>query len=95
MASVHARFWLGEVKPCTGSYAAPDAEESTIVEGAIVRLNAVQGDPFGAATPFGRLDMSILNPEAAKVFVHAPYGQEFDVILIPRNQKENVDTPPG
>jgi hypothetical protein len=43
----------------------------------------VQGEPFGAYTPSGKLDMFIVNPSAAKVFFAARIGQEFDIILSP------------
>ncbi len=34
-------------------------------------LSASQGEPFGSATPSGSIKMTIVNPEAQKVFVDA------------------------
>ena len=80
---IHARFRLDRVTPMGGSYKAPGEQEAKAVEGAYVELNAVQGEPFGSATPSGSLRMGIVNPSAAKVFLDAHTGQEFDCFLSP------------
>jgi len=51
------------------------------IEGLRVKLQPVQGEPFGSATPSGQLEMVIANPEAAAVFSEADLGQEFDVLF--------------
>lgn len=66
-----------------GYYKAPGEEEAKLVEGAYVQLGAVQGEPFGSATPSGDLKMGIVNPGAAQVFHEAPLGQEFDILISP------------
>ena len=66
-----------------GYYKAPGEQEAKHVEGAYVTLRAVQGEPFGSATPSGDIHMGIVNPTAAKVFHEARIGQEFDVIFSP------------
>lgn len=80
---VHARFRLDQVNRGQGYYKAPGEEEAKLVEAAHVVLGAVQGEPFGAYTPSGKLDMFIVNPPAAQVFFDAPIGQEFDLLLSP------------
>lgn len=77
MTQVHARFRLYE-----------DARASAYMGGgyvsaARVKLSAVQGDPFGTATPQGNIEMLIANPEAVALFRDAPLGAEFDVIFSP------------
>ena len=72
---VHARFKLYE-----------DARASSYsgggyVSAARVKLSAVQGPPFGTATPQGQIDMLIANPEAVALFRDAPLGSEFDVVF--------------
>lgn len=72
---VHARFKLYE-----------DARAQAYSGGGYVpaqrvKLSAVQGEPFGTATPQGTIDMLIANPDAAKVFREAPLGAEFDVVF--------------
>jgi hypothetical protein len=52
-----------------------------------VKLAAVQGEPFGPATPQGSLDMLIVNPAAAAVFHEAKIGQMFD-LLFTRHDEE-------
>jgi hypothetical protein len=81
---VHARFYLNSVTRGQGYYKAPGEEEAKSVESAQVTLNAVKGEPFGAYTPSGRLDMFIVNPSAARVFFDADIGQEFDILFTPR-----------
>lgn len=72
---VHARFKLYE-----------DARASAYmgngyVSAARVKLSAVQGSPFGTATPQGNIEMLIANPDAVALFRDAPLGAEFDVIF--------------
>lgn len=81
LMKVHARFYLNSVTRGQGYYKAPGEEEAKVVESAQITLNAVKGEPFGAYTPSGRLDMFIVNPTAAQVFFDARIGQEFDMIL--------------
>lgn len=82
--NVHARFRLDKVDRSQGWYKAPGStEEAQPVEAAYIHLNAVQGEPFGAATPSGRIEMLIVNPASAKVFFDAPIRQEFDLIISP------------
>jgi hypothetical protein len=71
-----------------GYYKAPDEQESKLVEGSYVELGAVQGEPFGSATPSGDLKMGIVNPAASKVFFEAPIGQEFDILISPVKKAE-------
>ncbi|MGH2478513.1 MAG: hypothetical protein ACRDHW_02510 [Ktedonobacteraceae bacterium] len=61
--------------------------EWEVVEAARVKLGAVQGEPFGSATPSGSLDMVIVNPAALKIFREAKLGQEFDVLFSPVEAK--------
>ncbi len=79
--NIHARFYLTSVNRGQGYYKAPGEEEEKYVQSASVTLNAVKGEPFGAYTPFGRLDMFIVNPSAAQVFFDTPIGTEFDIVL--------------
>lgn len=81
MSQVHARFRLNNVNRMQAYYKAPGEEESKLVEGAYVTLFPVQGEPFGNATPSGKLDMGIVNPPAAQVFLDAPIGTEFDILI--------------
>jgi len=74
---VHARFKLYE-----------DARAQTYSSGgyvpaARVKFSAVQGEPFGTATPQGTIEMLIVNPDAFKMFHDAELGQEFDVLFSP------------
>lgn len=80
---VHARFRLNRVTHMSGHYKAPGEQSASVVEGAYVELGAVQGEPFGSATPSGSLSMGIVNPSAAKVFLEAKFGQEFDILISP------------
>ena len=83
---VHARFRLDQVNRARNYYKAPGEEQSKTVEAAHVVLNPVQGEPFGNATPSGRIDMSIVNPAAAQMFFDAQIGQEFDLFISPVEQ---------
>ncbi len=83
MSQVHARFRLDRIARMGGYYKVPGEEEAKVVEGAYVELGAVQGEPFGSATPSGDLKMGIVNPPAAKVFFDANIGQEFDILISP------------
>lgn len=83
----HARFRLDQVNRAQAYYKQPGStEEPQLVESAHVILNAVQGEPFGAYTPSGRLDMLIVNPAASKMFFEAAIGQEFDFFISPVEQ---------
>lgn len=80
MSQVHARFRLAEDTRVTGfSRQKKDGTGWEYINGNRVKLYPVQGGPFGDATPSGELTMTILNPEAIKVFAEAEMGQEFDV----------------
>ena len=81
--TVHARFSLNSVNRGQGYFKAPGEQEAKPIESALVTLNAVQGEPFGAYTPSGKLDMFIVNPAAAQLFFDAPIGQEFDILISP------------
>ena len=77
MKEVHARFKLYEDARAQG-YSA-----GGYVSAARVKFSAVQGEPFGTATPQGTIEMLIVNPEACAVFHDAALGQEFDVFFSP------------
>lgn len=76
MSSVRARFRLDEHYRFRGN-----------TEMHRVKLGAVQGEPFGPATPSGQLDMTIANLAAAQVFADLPLGTEFDVLITPVEQE--------
>lgn len=90
--NIHARFHLTEVRRAQGYYRDPetctDPRDAKVVESAYVTLNAVQGEPFGAYTPSGKLEMLIVNPTASKVFFDAAIGQEFDLVFTPVTNEE-------
>lgn len=90
--NIHARFHLTEVRRAQGYYRDPetctDPRDAKMVESAYVTLNAVQGEPFGAYTPSGKLEMLVVNPSASQVFFDAPIGQEFDLVFSPVEAKE-------
>lgn len=87
MHQVHARFRLDQVNRARSFYKAHgSAEPAQSVESAHIILNAVQGEPFGAATPTGRVEMLIVNPAASKMFFEAAIGQEFDFLISPVEQ---------
>lgn len=81
--NIHARFTLNSVTRGQGYFKASGEEEAKVVEAASVQLLAVQGEPFGAYTPSGKIDMFIVNPSASQVFFDAPIGQEFDIVFSP------------
>jgi hypothetical protein len=81
---VQARFRLDQVNRSRGFYKQPGStEDAQSVESAYVHLNAVQGEPFGAYTPTGHMEMLIVNPTASQVFLDAPIGTEFDFFISP------------
>lgn len=83
----HARFRLDQVNRAQAYYKAPGStEDPQLVESAHVILNAVQGEPFGAYTPSGHLDMLIVNPAASRMFFESAIGQEFDFFISPVEQ---------
>lgn len=86
MSQVHARFHLIEVTR-TRYWADGKAHEAARVE-----FGAVQGEPFGPATPQGNFKALIVNPSAAKVFLDAPIGQEFDFIISPVKKAEGHES---
>jgi hypothetical protein len=89
MQQVHARFKLDKVTRGQGFFKEPGStSEPRVIEAAHVILSAVPGDPFGAYTPTGKLDMFIVNPAASKMFFDAPIGQEFDLLLSPVQTSE-------
>ncbi len=77
MSQVLARFSLQQATRCPFLIDGKTQEATSIV------LNAVQGEPFGPATPQGVINAIILNSAAAKVFNEAAIGQEFDVLFTP------------
>lgn len=82
--NIHARFRLDYVTRGQGYFKEPGNDgEPRVVEAANVSLSAVQGEPFGAYTPSGKLDMFVVNPAASQVFFDAPIGQEFDLVFSP------------
>jgi hypothetical protein len=72
---VHARFRLYE-DTRSSAYSG-----GGYVSAARVKLQAVQGEPFGTSTPQGNVEMLIANPEAVALFREAPVGAEFDVVF--------------
>lgn len=81
---IEARFRLLQVNRAQAYYKAPGStEEAQLVESAQVVMTPVQGEPFGAYTPSGRMEMLIVNPSAARLFFDLPIGQEFQVMLSP------------
>lgn len=86
---VHARFKLEKVTRGQGYFKEPGSTaEPRSIEAAHVLLNAVQGEPFGAYTPSGKLDMFIVNPAASQMFFDAKIGQEFDILISPVRKSE-------
>lgn len=84
---VHARFRLDQVTRAQAWYKpAGSTDEAQMVESASIRLNAVQGEPFGEYTPTGRLEMLIVNPAASQMFFDASIGQEFDLFISPKEE---------
>ena len=72
---VHARFRLYE------DVRASAYSGNGYVSAARVKLSAVQGEPFGTATPQGSIEMLIANPDAIALFRDTPLGAEFDVMF--------------
>lgn len=89
LSSVRARFRLDKVTRVQGWYKTPGSTEAPHpVESAMIRLNAVQGEPFGPATPTGLMEMTIMNPAASQVFFDSAIGTEFDIQLTPIAARE-------
>lgn len=62
---VHARFYVQAHTRTSGyGYGGSDVADQ-------FKLYGVKGEPFGPATPNASMDITILNPEAAKVFIEA------------------------
>jgi len=62
---VHARFHVHAHTRTSGyGYGGKDIADQ-------FKLYGVKGEPFGSATPNASMDMAILNPEAAMVFIEA------------------------
>ena len=89
MSQVHARFKLEKVTRGQGYFKEPSSTgEPRVIEAASVQLSAVPGEPFGAYTPTGKLDMFIVNPAASQTFFDASIGQEFDLLISPVQKSE-------
>jgi hypothetical protein len=89
VGQVQARFRLDQVTRGQGYFKEPGStEEPRSIESAHVLLSAVQGEPFGAYTPSGKMDMFIVNPAASQMFLDASIGQEFDVLISPAQKSE-------
>ena len=74
---VHARFRLSEDSRLSYWH------DKGYIPAARIKLSAVQGPPFGPATPQGNIEMVIVNPEAVSMFREVELGQEYDVIFTP------------
>lgn len=84
MSSVLCRFSLTETARIRSYTQSTDGDSKWIPsEAARVRLSPVQGEPFGPATPSGNIEMVIVNTAASQIFLDAPIGQEFDVLMTP------------
>lgn len=68
MSKVLAKF---DLEACQAYYETGHQGDIAHLASATVTLNAVKGEPFGPYTPFGRIQMGILNPAAAAVYVKA------------------------
>lgn len=77
--TIHACFRLNSVTRQPGYGYKADGDMASEFQG--VKLHAVQGAPFGTATPYGNIEMTIANKEAAAEFAEAPLGTEYDVIF--------------
>jgi hypothetical protein len=66
MSNVLAKFALESVQDY---YETGHKDDVAFLTSATITLNAVKGEPFGPYTPFGRIQMGILNSAAAAVFV--------------------------
>lgn len=86
VAQVVARFRLAEMREGVGYYKPTPESDHTATPGVSVTLNAVQGEPFGSATPSGQIQMFIANPTASAFFIDAKIGAEFD-LLFTRHQE--------
>lgn len=86
MQKVHARFRL--IADTRVQCHAQKDNKWQNVQGAHIKLSAVQGEPFGTATPMGSVEMTIANPEAARMFQNAEIGQEFDFLISPVPKEE-------
>lgn len=73
---VHARFHVqSHIRTSGYGYGGKDKADQ-------FKLYGVKGEPFGSATPNASMDMSILNPEAAKMFATAlETDREVDVFF--------------
>ncbi len=78
--TIHARFRLDETTRIK-LYVPGEGGKWVPQPGLRVKLNPVQGEPFGSATPGGELTMAIANPDAAAEFQDAELGQEYDVFF--------------
>ena len=67
----------------TPYYTTESGRAMTTGEATRVKLAPVKGEPFGPATPQGAIDMLIVNPEAAKVFLDSPINREFSILFTP------------
>lgn len=83
---LHCRFRLDE-ETRTTCYTQQEGKYIK-VEGSKVQLGAVQGEPFGSATPSGSWNMVIINEEAIPFFRNAALGQEYDIIITPVIKEE-------
>lgn len=86
---IHARFSLYETTRIT-CYVKDEKNQWANGEGCRVKLQPVQGEPFGSATPAGSLEMVIANQAASAVFQAASLGQQFDVLISPVPAPEPV-----
>lgn len=68
MSKVLAKF---DLEACQAYYETGHQGDIPYLTSAQVTFNAVKGEPFGPYTPFGRIQMGILNVPAAAVFVKA------------------------
>jgi hypothetical protein len=81
MVTVHARFRLDTDSRLTHYQKNRETGNYEAVEAAQVKLGAVQGEPFGSASPSGSMEMVIVNPEAIRLFREAELGQEYDLYI--------------
>jgi hypothetical protein len=84
MAQVQARFFLQEVRRIP-YYTSGKGDHTEAVN---IKLVPVQGEPFGPATPQGTIEMLIVNPGAAQMFLDAPILQQFDILISPAQKSE-------
>jgi hypothetical protein len=86
-AQIHTRWSVYEVARIS-SYRKNAAGEYVSGEGCRVKLAPISGEPFGSGTPAGTMEMVIVNPAAAAVFLQTPIGQQYDVLFTPVQQGE-------